>query len=108
MIVVRKQSAVLAAKDDVLFDQDISAFIGLNPPAAIVASRYIMHPVVTDARAGRAAGVDASHVAEHALADVVNVIEFDDISLRMVCSEILDRTNGDTRVEQVVDVVVND
>ena len=95
--VVRKQGAVLTVKDDVLLDQNIMAsFVCVNPPTAIVASQDIMHPVVTDASAGCAARVNAADVAEHTLADVVNVIELDDISLGMVWAEILDRTDGDT------------
>jgi hypothetical protein len=43
-----------------------------------------MHPVVTDASARRAAGVDAGHIAEQALANVVNMIVLDDIALGMV------------------------
>ena len=57
---------------------------------------------------GRAAGVDPGQIAEHALADVVHVIVFDDIAGGLAWPEVLDRAHGDARVEQVVDVVVND
>ena len=67
-----------------------------------------MHDVVSDAAAGRAAGVNPGQIAEHALADVVDVIVFDDIAPGLAGPEILDRAHGDARVEQVVNVVVND
>ena len=106
---VRKQGAVLAAVDEVLLDQEVvAAFIRVDSPATVVPSRDIMHQVVTDASAGRAAGVNAGQIAEHALADVMHVIVFDDIARGLARPEILDRAHGDARVEQVVNVVVND
>ena len=80
-VVVRKQGAVLAAVDEVLLDQHVvAAFIRVDSPAAVLPSRDIMHDVVSDAAAGRAAGVNPGQIAEHALADVMHVIVFDDIA----------------------------
>ncbi len=108
MVVVRKEGAVLAAVYDVVLDQQVvAAFIQVNPPPTVVSSPHIMHPIVTDQRVGRAAGVNGPQIAEHPLADVMDVIVFDEIARGMAWSKILDRANGYARVEQIVNVVVN-
>src|SRR5437773_8169998 len=95
MVVVRKQRAVLAAIYEVLLDQQVVApFIWINPPATVLSSRDIMHDVVSDAAVWRAAGVNPGQIAEHALADVMYVIVFDDIAHGVAWRKILHRAYG--------------
>lgn len=105
---VREQSAVLTAIDEIVLDQEVvAAFIRVDSPAAIVAARDIVHSVVTNASARSAARVDAGQIAEQTLPDVVDVIIFDDVVLGMIRPEVLNRSGRDTALEQVVNVVVN-
>src|SRR5262249_28080666 len=73
--------AVWAAVDEVLPDQQVvGPLVGVDAPAAVVSPRDLMDDVECDAALRRAAGVDPREVAEHPLADVVDVVVFDDIS----------------------------
>jgi hypothetical protein len=79
---VREIRRAAAAIDQVFLDPNVAAaFIVVNPPAAIFAAADVVNHVEADARAGRdAVGVDAAHVTEHALADVVDIIGLDDVA----------------------------
>ena len=64
---------------------------------------------MADARARRdAQRVNAAHIAERATADMVQVIEFDDVSLALRLGVTPGPANRDRRVEKVGDVVVRD
>ena len=108
-VVVREHGPVLAAVDEVLPDQQVvGTLVRVDPLAAVVPPRDIVDDVEGDAAPRGAAGVNPGEVAEHALADVVDVVVFDDVAGGLARPEILDRAHGDARVEQVVDVVVDD
>ena len=76
------ETVALTAVNDVAFQHDSrTAFVGVKPPAAIDGDVHIVDEVIAENRAGlEAECVNAAHVAEHFLADIVEVIEFDDVS----------------------------
>ncbi len=64
---------------------------------------------MADARARRdAQRINTAHIAEHAAADMVQVIEFDDVSLALRLGVAPGPADRDRRVEEVSDVAVGD
>ena len=68
-----------------------------------------MDEVVLDDGAGLdAEGVDAAHVAEHVFADVMEIVECDEIAAGLILSVAPGPADGDGGVEEIVDVVMDD
>ena len=108
--VVLVESGVLAAEGDVVLQENSgAAFVGVEAPAAVGVAGDVVEKVVPDDGAGlRSKRVDAAHVAESSLADVVDVVELDDVfpAGRGLVTPV--PTHGDPGVVEVVDVVMRD
>jgi hypothetical protein len=104
------ETRVGAAVHDVVLHHDPgAAFVGVERPSAVAIAADVVEQVVPhDCPRLRAQGVDAAHVAEQPLADVVGVVELDDVVVarrRGVAPVPADRDRG---VEEVVETVVRD
>ena len=108
--VVLVEAAGLDAVDEVVLEEDVgAAFVGIEAPAAVAVGVDVVEDVVDDLRAfRRAEGVDAAHVAEHAPADVVDVVEGDAVPLGQAFAVSPAPADGDARVVEVGDFVVGD
>src|SRR2546425_434660 len=104
------KAGALAPVNYVVFEHDVRArFVGVKAPAAIGVRPHVMNQVVAQDRSHlNSQRVNAAHVAEHALADVVKVIELDDIVVagRFPIAPIPSHGNGG--VIKVVNVIVRD
>ena len=87
----------------------VGTLVVVESPAAVAIGIDVVNMVIADGGAvGDAEGVDATHVAQHALADVVDVIELDGV---VVGERILvppPPADGDAGVKEVGDFVVRD
>src|SRR2546425_2685376 len=104
------KAGALAPVNHVVFEQDVGAsFVGVKSPAAIRVRPHVMNQIVAQDRSVlNSQCVNAAHVAEHALADVVKVIELDDVVVagRFLITPIPSHGNG--RVIKVVNMIVRD
>src|SRR5208282_3507093 len=73
----------LAPVNNIVLQHDTgAAFVSIKPPAAVAKDIDVVYQVVANDRAGLdAQSVNSTHVAQAPLADVVQVIEFDDVAL---------------------------
>ena len=110
LAVVLVEAAGLGVVHDVVFRHNVRrALVEVDPPAAIGGRQDVVNEVVRQAGAVLVAQrVDAAHVAEQAAPDVVDVVVFDDVVLRQGVAVAPGPADGDARVIQVMDVVVDD
>jgi len=104
------EPGAFGAVNDVVLDQDIrAAFIGVNAPAAIGERVDIMDQVYCGSRClSGCPGVNGAHVAQHALADIVKMIELDDVIVTRCFLIAPVPTHGNGGIIQVVNVIVGD
>src|SRR5436190_10047111 len=104
------KAGALAPVNHVVFEHDVRAsFVGVKSPATIGVRPHVVNQIIAQDRSVlNSQGVNAAHVAEHALADVVKVIELDDVVVagRFLIAPIPSHGNG--RVIKVVNVIVRD
>ena len=110
LAVMLVEVGVGGAVADVVLDQDAgAALVGVDRQRARVVVVDVVHQIVAQHRPRRIAqAVDAAHVAEHAAADVVDVVELDHVVMgagRGIAPTPADRDAG---VVQVADLVVRD
>ena len=108
--VVLVVAAAFSSKYDVVFDDFVRAsLVGVDAPAAVAKAIDIVDPVADDASPGLdSEGVDTAHVAENALADVVNVVVGDDVVVGLTLGVAPGPADGDAGVVEVGDFVVTD
>jgi len=104
------EAGALGAIDDIVLPNDIrAAFIRIQTPAAVGEGVDVVDQIVADDGAALDAQcIDSAHVAEHKLADVVHVIELDDIFAagRLLVAPV--PADRNRRVIEIVDMVVRD
>src|SRR5437773_1730231 len=104
------EAGALAPVNHVVFEQDVGApFVGVKSPAAVGVRLHVMDQIVAQDRSLlNSQRVNAAHVAEHTLADVVKVIELDDVVVagRFLIAPIPSHGNG--RIIKVVNMIVRD
>ncbi len=95
---------------DVVLHQEVrAALVQVDAPAAVIGLANVVDEVpAQDGARLDAERVDAAHVAEHALAQVVDVVALDAVAARDRLAVAPDPAAGDAAVVQVVDVVVRD
>ena len=95
---------------DVVLHQEVrAALVQVDAPAAVVGLVNVVDEVAAqDGARLHAERVDAAHVAEHALAEVMDVVAFDAVAARDRVAVAPDPAARDAAVVQVVDVVVRD
>ena len=110
--VVEHQAAAERVVDQVVLDQVVAARgVEVDAPAErrVRVGPDVVEDVVADHAARRdAQAVDQARVAEHAVAEVVDVVELDHVVVRAVRGVVPVPADADAGVEQVVDVVVRD
>ena len=104
------EAAGLGAEDDVVLDEEIArALVGIDAPAAVAVGLDVVDEVVAQLPAGLdRESVDAAHVGEEALAEVVDVVMLDDVAHALARAVTPYPADGDTGVIEVVDLVVRD
>jgi len=104
------ESGVGAADGDIVFEQDAgAAFIGVEAPTAVTVTLDVLEEIVMDVGAGLGAeGVDAAHVAEAALSDVLDPVVGDLIGAACGVAIAPVPSDRDAGVVEVGDVVVED
>ena len=107
MLVVAVAGAVEA---DIALQHHVRrAFVGVERPTAVKAAAYVVDQVVVNPGAGLdAEQIDAAHVAEQLLAEVVDVVEADPVFAGDLFGVAPAPAAGDPGVVEVVDVVVFD
>ena len=101
----------LAVVDEIegLFDFG-AAFVGVKAPSAcavVVVGIDVVDMVVGDGRAvGSAERIDAAHVGEDALADIMDVVVVDVVAMGDGVAVAPCPSHGDARVEEIADLVV--
>src|SRR2546425_6214791 len=104
------KAGALAPVNHVVFEHDVRAsFVGVKSPATVRVRPHVMNQIVAQDRSLlNSQRVNAAHVAEHALADVVKVIELDDVvpAGRFLIAPI--PSHGNRRVIKVVNMIVRD
>src|SRR5438445_5922709 len=104
------EACAFAAINHVVLQHDAGApFVRVESPAAVGIGLHIVNQVV--AQNGSlldAQRVNAAHIAQHTLADVVEMIEFDEVVAagRFLIAPV--PADGDGTVEKVVNVIVRD
>src|SRR5262249_35002544 len=82
-------------------------FVGIDAPAAIGVAGDVVDAIAADDHAiARAEGVDRAEIAQHAPAEVVEVILLDAVAQRGVRLGAPDPAGGDGGVGEIADVVV--
>lgn len=79
--VVDIEGGILGVVHEVVLNEDVGgAFVEIDAPTAVVVGTDVVDVVAANDGAGLdAEGIDAAHVAEHAAADVVDVVVLDTI-----------------------------
>src|SRR5262245_25441449 len=95
------KAAGLGVVNEVILEPDASAaFVRVKPPAAIGVGVDVVKDIVTNRRAfRRAERVDAAHVAQQSLAEMMNVIEPDVVSLAVAFAVAPAPTDADAGVK---------
>ena len=108
--VVLVVAAGLGVVDEVVLHHDAgAALVVVQPPAAVIVGIDVVDDVVADGGAGRGAeGVDAAHVAQHAPAEVMDVVELDLVVVGRAGRVAPSPADGNARVAEIGDVVVRD
>lgn len=106
--VVLMEGSVADPVDEVVLKKDAgAAFVGVKAPSTIAGGENIVDVVVPDDRSfGLPEGVNAAHVAEDAVADVMEVVVFDTIAFGIAGSVSPNPTGGDGGVVKVGDIAV--
>lgn len=110
LAVVLVVAAAFGVVDEVVFHEDAgAALVVVEAPSAVGVGDDMMDVVAADDGAfGGAEGVDGTHVAEEAIADVVDVVVCDEVSFGLAVVVSPAPADGDAGVGEVADVVVGD
>src|SRR5262245_53406609 len=99
-----------APVNHVVFEYDVRApFVGVKSPTPVGVRSHVVNQIVAQDRPLLdSQGVNAAHVAEHALAYIMQMIELDDVVVtgRFLITPIPSHRNG--RVIKVMNVIVRD
>ena len=106
--VVLVEAAGLGVVDQVVLHRDAgTALVGIQSPAAVGVGVDVVEDIVADDGAfGRPQRVDAAHVAQHAVAQVMDVVETDAVVLGEPVAISPTPAGGNAGVVEVGDVVV--
>src|SRR5690242_10825859 len=104
------ETRAFAVMNDVVFQQDVcAAFVRVESPAAVGERVYIVNQIISqDGSLLDSERVDAPHVAQHALADVVQMIELNHVVAAgsFLITPVPAHRNGS--VVEIMDVIVRD
>lgn len=106
--VVLMEGSVADPVDEVVLEKDAgAALVGVKAPSTIAGGEDIVDVVVPDDRSfGLPEGVNSAHVAEDAVADMMEVVVFDTIAFGIAGSVSPNPTGGDGGVVKVGDIAV--
>ena len=106
--VVLMEPGALDVVNQVVFHHDAgAAFVGIEPPSAVVVGINVVDVVVAHGGAWLGAqGVNAAHIAQHAPTEVVDVVELDLVVVAIAGSISPAPADGNAGVAEIADVVV--
>ena len=106
--VVLMEGSVADPVDEVVLEKDSgAALVGVKAPSTIAGGENIVDMVVPDDRSfGLPKGVNSTHVAEDAVADVMEVVVFDTVAFGIAGPVSPNPAGGDSGVVKVGDIAV--